>query len=638
MPARFFPVVLPALIIVAVTIAWMLCMPRALLIGDDLFIVASTQHANWFDTLVQGLTTNPPSNKYRPVLTTIFALTIPVFGTNFYAYVALNTVVEIAAALTLASIVLRLTRRNAVLATLAGCAFVVSRFVYYDVIQIYGIMEGLALLLMLCALRAVVIAYQERRPAVLWHTVWLAALAIFTDERYLAMTPFLIAAPLLYPDARLDARRLRLQALAQCAAPLAYVFIKTVVFRAPVASGTGGHELALQPIGLRMFIVSAVENMLGFNAGPSYLSGRDLGEVGTPAYLAGWLVCVPILLVLGWYAADVIRRRVPRRPLVLALVLFVPLLLTTIVTIRQEFRWLYGPFALVVVAVAAAGGRYGARSVPAALAAFALIASAGGAMYYRRFAPNVFFIHAMAVAGSVRDALMRDPSRTIDLVIGNDDSIPHWALGEGTFFQVYGLDQSHVRFVRTVADAASDAAPADVLAVDSSAAGVVPLPMPTVVVAPFHDVRFSFESEFSKGHVEPARDMPTPGGRGAFLFPYAGETAGASSLTVVPGFRCTYRNVPVERDEHLKFYIARTQPGRAAARAFVSVRDAGGSVDVFSALVPASDGGPVWRLQDVPLDRFAGRHVDVTFGVAPVAPNDQAWLAFAEPSLVLAPR
>jgi hypothetical protein len=376
--------------------------------------------------------------------------------------------------------------------------------------------------------------------------------------------------------------------------------------------------------------------MLGFNAGNAYFSGRDLGDVGVPAYAAGALVCVPLMLVLGGYALDVARRRTPAEPLALGLLLFAPLLLTSTVTIRQEFRWLYAPFAVVVVALAVAGGRFGPRSAPAALAGFALIACVGGAVYYRQFATTVFFVHDMAVAASLRDALLRTPAQRVVLAVHRDRSFQSWAFRKKLFFRVYGLDSSRVRFVDEPQEATDEIGPVTLLSVEMTEAGVVPVAMPPVVVVPYDDVRLAFESEFDKSVVEPRRSMPTPGGRGAFLFPYRAEVAGTSSLTVLPGFRCTFRGVPITRGEHLLFYVAQPRPGGAPSRAFVAVRDARGSAMVFSAVVAPPVAEPAWRAQDVSLARFAGRIVDMTFGADPTAADRSGWVAFAEPSLAAA--
>ena len=136
------------------------------------------RHASWAKVF-HGLPVDHVGNKWRPLLLLVVRAIVGAFGTSFAAYVALNSIVEVASALTIASITLRLTRGSTLLATLAGCAFVVSRFAYYNLIQVHGIMEGLALLLMLLALRAVVVAYQERRLGALWSTPWLSGAGDF---------------------------------------------------------------------------------------------------------------------------------------------------------------------------------------------------------------------------------------------------------------------------------------------------------------------------------------------------------------------------------------------------------------------------------------------------------------------------
>jgi len=629
------PRVLIPSVIVAVTVAWVLRMPRTVLMGDDLSLVVALAHVKWPDALGYVLTNNG-ANKYRPVLTLIFTLIVPAFGAKQYLYIALNAVVEIAAALTLSVIALRLTCRNAVLAALAGSAFIVSRFSYYNFLQIPGLMESVTLLLMLLAVRSVVIAYQDDRPRALWATVWIGLLAIFTDERYFAIVPFLVAAPLLHPSRRAHAREMLLLALSNCAGLAVYALIKTFIFRTTVATGTGGNELHPQASGVLLFLRTAVANMLGFNAGDPYYSGRDLSDLGLRAYVIGALVCVPLLVVAGFYVYDLIRRRAALVPLILGLVLFVPLLLTTTVTVRQEFRWLYGPFALVVLGLVAAHGRRRARSLTAALTAFALLASIGGAIYYRQFVSNVFFIHGMVVAGAVRDAMLRDPSGRVVLATHYDSSFQGWVFQNGAFFTAEGLDISRLRFVNEVEEAADEAGRVTILSAQMTEAGAERVDIPRVQVVPFANVRLSFESQFRKGVINSSRAMRTPGGRGVFLFPYPGEPAKMSSLTVLPNFRYTFRNVTIAANEQLVFYVAQPIASGAPSRAFVSITGRAGSRDVFSGVVEPSVSEPAWRRIVIPLAAYAGQRVEVTFGADPTNTDTSAWVAFVEPSLVVA--
>lgn len=134
--------------VIAVALLWYGTFPRVILMGDDALLVYSVLHGQYALDLphVFGLVI---AQKYRPVFHLILGLIVPVFRTNFAAYEALNLFVELLNAAVLAGIVYVLGRRNVLLAFAAAIAFVVCRFGYYNVIQLFGLMEGLGVLFML---------------------------------------------------------------------------------------------------------------------------------------------------------------------------------------------------------------------------------------------------------------------------------------------------------------------------------------------------------------------------------------------------------------------------------------------------------------------------------------------------------
>ncbi len=637
-----------ALLIVAVALIWFATIPHGILIGDDIVLVNAVRHGQYASTIPQALT-SATQDRYRPVLAVVFSFIVPLFGSHFGAYEALNLIVEIGCALLVAAIVLRLSRDNEALALVCALGFLISRFAYYNVLQVDGLMEGLALLFMLLAMRDAADAfaldrYERLKRMVLWY-----ALAVFTDERYIVLGLFVVACALAHPRARADRRTLIFVAGGAAAVLVAEVVLKSLVFGQHVLIGAGGRPGAIDVPLVLGFLGAALANVLGFNVGPDYLSTKDVALTGAFGYFLGFLVAVPALALFGAYAYDAVRgRRTDAvRATAVGLALFLPLLLTTAVTFRQEFRWLYAADAVFLIGVALVATRVEPRRIAVGAALFAIAASAVGAMWYRGFLDNLYFMRAMGIASGVRDAIARDSTDPVVVADHGDETIPGWVFLQGNFFTVYGIDRPAVTFVH---EPAAVSASTNVLSVQGAGvvavsgpltrvAGGAPLPVVTLrpgpPVVPFPKTVRSFTAAYDRGTINDATQVATPNGRGALVLSWPGPAGPVPSLTVLATFRYRYPPVRIERGVALAFYAARPYAVGTPTRAFVTVNDRGKDVKVYDELLPLPGEALDWHRHTVDLSRFAGRSVTIAFGADASQGNGSAsWAAFGYPSLV----
>ena len=626
------------LLVAAIAVLWFATLP-GILVGDDLAFIDAVRHGHSTSTVFQALTTTS-AEKYRPLLSLVFLLVVPAFGTNFNAYQTLNVVVEILNAVLVAAIVMRLTRGRLILALAAALAFVVSRFAYYNVMQVIGLMEGLALLFTLLAIRAAADAFVlDRYGRLVWAVVWYA-LAVFTDERFLFVGVFVVACAVLHPRASSQSRTRAAVAGGAVLVLALYVGVKRFVFHEHVLVGTGGTLVATDAGSVLRFTGAAFANILGFNVGPGFLSGLSLSEAGVPGYLLGFLVAIPAVALLGAYVFAVARRhdREALRDAVLGLALFVPLVLTATVTVRQEFRWLYAPDAVFLIGLAVVAARLEPRRLAVAAALAAFVASAGGSLWYRKFVENVFFMGAMNVASHVRDAMTQDPADPVFIVHHGDESIEKWVFSKGAFFALYGLDRPPVAFVKDIAQARG--ASPDILSVQWPNVVHVPASVARAApVVPFERSVLSFTTTFSSGSINDPKFAETPTHRGAFVASWAAPAGPIDALTIVDTFRYRYPPARIEPGMALAFYAARPTKEGDPTRAFVTVTDGAKSIPVFDEkLPPAGQDGIAWKRHVIDLQRFAGRSVAFTFGADATEDPSGAWAAFAYPALVMTSR
>ena len=302
-------------------------------------------------------------------------------------------------------------RKDLWIAFAAAAVFLTSRFSYYGVLQAMGTMEALAMLLFL-ALLAVSVSYARRTG--FWSGVVLAAVFLalsMTHERYLAVLPFLVALAVLMGMRTTVVRAIH--AALFCVPVLVDVGLKHFVFTTSFLMGTGGQAIGLDPRAVIGYLVKGASNLAWVNWGPDYLSGITMSETG-PALRA--VVAVIVLIVIACVVWTVVRvvRQCDRAQRLLELKVFVlwvlltgSLLVVASITIRQEYRWLYAPWAASLVYFAYLYARLPWRKLVRYVAlAVLVVAILGADVYYRAHEANVYFFYGERIADSARAATL----------------------------------------------------------------------------------------------------------------------------------------------------------------------------------------------------------------------------------------
>ena len=255
--------------------------------------------------------------------------------------------------------------RSKVIAFFGGILFLSSRFAYYQVGQLLGLMETMGLFF------AVFMAFclyrylngekgEERKGEGTEGRFWYAAVAVyflncFTHERYMVLLPMLFFALL----ARKERDGLR------WVSPVLAFALMLLLRKAMIGSlspaGTGGTQVAdtITKQGVIVNIVVEFLYLLGINMGPEHLNGLPWQQ--TPVM---WkiLVFVPLLLFLIFVCMAVLdllqirRYRLSVKRLITDLLLFSGFLagcaVSSAVTIRVEMRWIYVMYAFALLFIA----------------------------------------------------------------------------------------------------------------------------------------------------------------------------------------------------------------------------------------------------------------------------------------------
>ena len=255
--------------------------------------------------------------------------------------------------------------RSKVIAFFGGILFLSSRFAYYQVGQLLGLMETMGLFF------AVFMAFclyrylnggdgEEGKGNGTEGRFWYAAVAVyflncFTHERYMVLLPMLFFALLVRKE------RDGLRWVSPVLAFALMLLIRKAMIGSLSPAGTGGTQVAdtITKQGVIVNIVVEFLYLLGINMGPEHLNGLPWQQ--TPVM---WkiLVFVPLLLFLIFVCMAVLdlmqirRYRISVKRLITDLLLFSGFLagcaVSSAVTIRVEMRWIYVMYAFALLFIA----------------------------------------------------------------------------------------------------------------------------------------------------------------------------------------------------------------------------------------------------------------------------------------------
>jgi hypothetical protein len=281
---------------------------------------------------------------------------------------------------------------------LLSSLYLVSRFGYYTISQVWGIMEALGLTF------AVVIAYLMWRflktgsGKYFWMSFTIFTLLVFIHERYVTMLIFFVIVLVLRGINRKTLLYTGLSAL-----PVIVNFaIKKLLIGVNPLFGTGNTALT-ETFDFSQFIhhlISGVHYILGINAGPIHLNGIPSDQA--PWYLS-LLVLLGVACITGFGLVFLIHSARENRKNnidhIKSIILFAAFILATLVggsvTIRLEMRWIYTPFCGFLMLIAYL---FGVLPVETHLRKIALILLSVWAilvfpteLIYRSYYPNLYY-------------------------------------------------------------------------------------------------------------------------------------------------------------------------------------------------------------------------------------------------------
>jgi hypothetical protein len=284
-----------------------------------------------------------------------------------------------------------------------------------------------------------------------------------SHERYVVLSLWLALAFLTSSEIRSLPSGKRNALVLGSALPLAFNYVyKAVVLKIPLFVGTSGTRISPEPLAISRLTLEALFSLFGFNAGPHYLVGISISELGsTWAWLVATTFAVSSIapIVIAVREAGLSALQTLRWPLNLTVaggLLLVPPLLS----IRLEQRWLYASFIFLLLTLAWASAtlvtsfRWGiVLLVPCA-------ASVAIDSVIEPYFENIFFVSSARFAAEAKKSIAdARPGDTHDLALVAPEEHCDWSLLEGRFFAVYGGSQRKVHCFASLDEASAASLP-----------------------------------------------------------------------------------------------------------------------------------------------------------------------------------
>ena len=327
------------------------------LYGDDLYLWSFYGCEDFWSFTFPKVT----KGNFRPFYWALSYLEFRLIGPHVHWYARFNVLLNVAIAWVIYFFSRRLSRLarmpqgmriGQAVGLLTGMLYLQSHFAAYQIAQVLGLLESLALLLALLTLWGLFDYMEGRGTRAYLRACLCFFLVIFTHERFIALAPlFYLAVITQYQTERRLCRRFARLRTVELLLPLLILAVffgtRMVVAGEAIPVGTAGTKVQdtfslAQALG---FAFSQVAYIFGVNAGHAIFCGVSFGDSAhwvQGLIVLSWL-CLLLMLVLyvrrAWRRGRITPRLIGEN---LLFICFIALCIgSSSITIRLETRWVY---------------------------------------------------------------------------------------------------------------------------------------------------------------------------------------------------------------------------------------------------------------------------------------------------------
>lgn len=409
--------------------------------------------------------------RFRFLFYLVSYLILGITGTHIAWLVPINIILNSLIAITIYLMGRKLSK-SGIIGFLSGIMYLMSRMSYYQIGQVYGLMESLALWAAIGILYCLYEYRNEERNA---NTYYIGANILyfsvcFIHERYMVLLPAMFLVLLLK-----HRKQLKLW-LMTAGNFILILLIRMITIGTLSPAGTGGTDVAdtFQLGEALRYAFSQVAYVFGINAGPQYLNGLSFADSPRKIQLLVLAADLMLAVLVVCFLAELIRNKKKRGKYLGDLALFLLFIALCIgsssVTVRVELRWVYVSLACALlflcylfgVLTANTGGEFSKRkALPyGILFLLYIMLMFPTETFYRSQFPNIYLwpnqLRYNSLAEETYERYGEEIFGKTIYIIGNSYEMSEFTAD--TFFKVYDENRkaegTKVEFIESIRDIA----------------------------------------------------------------------------------------------------------------------------------------------------------------------------------------
>lgn len=290
------------------------------------------------------------STRFRFIYNFVSYLVLGIVGTHINWLVPINIILNALLAGTIYKIGKKFSRSNAI-GLLAGILYLLSRMSYYQIGQVYGLMETMALWaalgILYCLYQYLVDTKEDNRYFIRANLLYFCI--CFIHERYMVLLPLFFLVLVIKKQ-----KQWKLCMVSVINFSVIQL-IRILAIGTLSPAGTGGTDVAdtFHISEAIRYAVSQVFYVFGVNAGPEHLNGMSWGDSPRMIQLLIIAADIVLLILVIAFIKEIIHDK-EKRGIYLSHTLFfftfIALCIgSSSVTVRVEMRWIYVSYAAALL-------------------------------------------------------------------------------------------------------------------------------------------------------------------------------------------------------------------------------------------------------------------------------------------------
>lgn len=301
---------------------------------------------------------NMGANKFRPVFYFLLYGIFSFAGENIEFIGIINLIFANIISI-LFFLICKKVCKNELVSFFSSFFWLISRFSYYNINQVFGLMEALALIMALLILFFLYEYINENKENSYYFACLFYFLISYVHERYIILFPlFLYAIIIKKINYKTTFRYCDIikKIIIPCLCFILFFVVRFMLFKDRMLDGTGGTDATqtFDLIKVIRYFFSQIVYIMGINNGELYLNGINWGSM-LNVYKGFSLMVFGLILLLIIVSCYVLLKGAKKRQKeyitnIILILMFISLcILSSSITIRVEMRWIYVSYAASLI-------------------------------------------------------------------------------------------------------------------------------------------------------------------------------------------------------------------------------------------------------------------------------------------------